>query len=82
MMNFSIKQQESDILPGLYISGNKEPENKRTKQSVLDFISEVRFHFSSKINYNFSFPKSAFGLLSDVWCLGLLHNYHLWWVLK
>jgi len=43
MMNFTIKQQEIDILPGIYISGNKEPENKRIKQSVLDFISKVNF---------------------------------------
>ena len=79
MMNFSIKQQESDILPGIYTSGNKEPENKRIKQSVLDFISKVNFKLQVfEVNCNFSFSQSAFGVVFDVWCLGLLNYYHLW----
>ena len=35
MMNFAIKQQESDV----YIASNGEQDNKRNKQSVVDFIS-------------------------------------------
>ena len=78
-MNFSIKQQESDILPGIYTSGNKEPENKRIKQSVLDFISKINFKLQvSEVNCNLSISQSAFGLVFDVWCLGLLNYYHLW----
>ena len=39
MMNFAIKQQESDI----YIASNGEKDSKRIKQSVVDFISWVSF---------------------------------------
>ena len=85
-MNFSIKQQENDILPGIYVSGNKEPENKRIKHSVVDFISEVNSIFSdfmkmnlfSKINFYLSFSQSASDIISDVWSLGLLHYHYLW----
>ena len=72
MMNFSIKQQESDILPGLYISGNKEPENKRTKQSVLDFISEVDFSFTVKSTIILVFLKVL--LVSYLMCGVLVYS--------
>ena len=78
MMNFAIKQHESDV----YIPSNGEQDNKRNKQSVVDFISWVKLSFEQKYEIfeilYFSFSESIIDIISDVWRFGLFYYYYLW----